>query len=470
MRFVMLRSLIFKGIGLLTTILLISLLALPCFSFSAEMPLREILTEKYSKQYKKWREEVGGTYDSPFVTKVLADPEGYVKKVRENLDKARRLVKELEMETRKAFEGKDKKKFNLLQEQAKIMAEIGAPTTINLHIADYTDFMKRTGWRYEKTHKTSGQIEREFLRKYGREYGWEHEHRVEKNLERISEWDYESGPPGLDLSTPPGKVEKIGVVPYGQEGEGGLKLGETPGEAFFEVIDLQFEKVFQGLFKDYGMALKDCNDAEIQRIDRNFNSLQKTLFERLQRTRVQFEAGSKKWNNLEKRREKEVLNKIEKKLKKWQREFEKLKIKYKKECKKQEKTEREKAADEIKEKTAKKADEGGLLALHDGRKVTASASREIDEQVNLGGEGGLLALHDGRTIKASASRGVDENINLGGEGGLLALHDGRKVKASASREKGKEKEVVTPLVDKAPPGPPGQEDITIGGGKGETGT
>jgi len=91
-----------------------------------------------------------------------------------------------------------------------------------------------------------------------------------------------------------------------------------------------------------------------------------------------------------------------------------------------------------KPKAAGQPGEGGLLALHKGRDVTASATRGIDKELNQGGEGGLLALHKGRDVTASATRGIDKELNQGGEGGLLALHKGRDVTASATREVDKE--------------------------------
>lgn len=306
-----------------TALFILSLsLAFPVSSFSNDLALRFALSKQYFQQYNKWRKEVDCVHDRTFETKVFADPESYVSKVRENINKAQKLVEKLEKEMRKAIESGNKGLFNILKDQAKAMAEIKPPTVCLFY--SYIDI--------ERANKITGEV---FV-KYLSEYGNKHEQQVKKNLKRISRWTFEAGP-GLDLSTPPGKVEKPGVldvVPYGQEGEG-LRLGQTPGEAFFEVIDSQFEKIFQGFFKDYEIAIKDCNDAEIQKIDRSIHSIQKALFDRLQRTRIKFKKGNTKWKEFEKKQEKEVLNNIEARLKKWGKKFDKLKEKYVKECKKQ---------------------------------------------------------------------------------------------------------------------------------------
>lgn len=469
---------------LTTTILLISLLALPYSGFSAEMPLRKVLTKKYSKQYKKWSDKTVGhniegrrnfETDSSFITKIIYQPEKYIKKVKENTDKAERLVKELEMEMRNAIEAGDKRLFDLLKEQAKAMDATVVPGALSFYGDNYTDLRKKTGWDYGKAKKIAQLILNQYIYPYIREDGTQ----LGDDLQRLSMWTFETGQ-GLDLSASPGMVNKPGVldvVPYGQEAEG-LRLGETPGEAFFEVIDLQFEKVFQGLFKDYGMALKDCNDIEIQKIDRSIHSLQKTLFERLQRTRIKFKKGNAKWKEFEKKQEKEVLDNIEERLEKWGKEFDKLKNKYNKECKKQKtKTDATKKLSEAgllslpdgrtisamvtreKRETGKPSGGEGLLALPDGKTISAAVSREKGETTEKPGEGGLLALPDGRTISATVTREKGDKGKKPVEAGLLALPDGRTISAAVSREKAKEK---TDTGSK-PSGEQAPKDVTVGG-------
>jgi hypothetical protein len=58
-----------------------------------------------------------------------------------------------------------------------------------------------------------------------------------------------------------------------------------------------------------------------------------------------------------------------------------------------------------------------LLGLSAGRQIVASASRSVDEEINLGGEGGLLALPPGRALKASAARARKDTADAQAPGG-----------------------------------------------------
>lgn len=96
-----------------------------------------------------------------------------------------------------------------------------------------------------------------------------------------------------------------------------------------------------------------------------------------------------------------------------------------------------------------------LISKAEGTKITIKVGREEGEKIEKG-----------KKVVTGPGKTIPKDITV--EGKKIELPAGHKLKFSVGREK--KKEGVTPLVDKVPPGPPGQEDITIGGGKGETGT
>lgn len=98
------------------------------------------------------------------------------------------------------------------------------------------------------------------------------------------------------------------------------------------------------------------------------------------------------------------------------------------------------SANREKEKTLDLGGEGGLFNMPAGRRITATATRKKDNALELGGEEGLLSLPEGTRITASASRKEDKDLG-GTEGGLLSLPEGRKITVSATRKKKEEEKI-----------------------------